>query len=318
MFQNCVLLSFTVKLIGNTAKGDIDEIETDADRKMLRLSKSLLDCEEYRNLHRIASTIRKEIRQVCIGTSSEKFQGKDGKTYQIGGGLNDMIKQGCYITPLRSVPKVQDIIKEFQPIFDDALTKLIEVYENEIRKSKARLGSQFKRSDYFPVERLRDLCFITYKYLDVGIPDSLRGISQELFESEQKKASEVWANATKSMDDLLTVAFSKIVDSMLEKLNPETGKKKRLTESGLQQIKDFIADFPAKNISNNKELEEMVDKFRKIIGGRDLDKIKATNIREKIIERTQTIKDKLDKMMEDMPARAVCLVRQEDDEETVE
>jgi hypothetical protein len=79
IFDNAVLLSLTVHVVGNSAKGDLAGVEVDADKEMLRLNKQLLDCPEYEALRDAAAKIRDMVKRKCFGGESKVFTGPDGR-----------------------------------------------------------------------------------------------------------------------------------------------------------------------------------------------------------------------------------------------
>ena len=79
IFDIAVLLSLTLHVVGNSAKGDLGAVEVDADKEMLRLNKQLLDCPEYEALRDAAAKIRDMVKRKCFGGESKVFTGMDGR-----------------------------------------------------------------------------------------------------------------------------------------------------------------------------------------------------------------------------------------------
>jgi hypothetical protein len=79
IFDSAVLLSLTVHVVGNNAKGDRAGVEVDADKEHLRLSKQLLDCQEYEAVRDAAAKIRDMVKRKCFRRESKVFTGMDGR-----------------------------------------------------------------------------------------------------------------------------------------------------------------------------------------------------------------------------------------------
>lgn len=309
LFEKCVFLSLTIHVIGNSAKGDIMEIETGAKKRRLRLNKVLFDCSEYENLTSYVNKIRTDIKGMCFGGDTMKYVDQKGQTREVGGGLQDLVKSGCYTVPLGMVVKVKDRIDERIPEFNNLVAKLCEVYETRKEESRKELGPQYKESDYHSVSQVKRLCFVNYKFISVGLPEAVRSVKEEIFEEEREKMRATWAEATEEVRLVLRVGLKSLIDHATDRLKSDgDGKKKKFHESMIGKMKEFLADFPGKNITNDDELATLVEQTRQVMAGKTAEKLrKDDSIRERVQERLEEVKQQLDKMIEETPSRALIL-----------
>lgn len=309
LFENSLLLSLTVHIPGNSAQGDISSLDTTANKDLLRLTKQLLKSPEYEALQSVANRIRSDIKRMCLGGSTESYRDSNGVKRQVGKGLQSFVKSGVYFVPLGMVTKIDAYLKRMIPEFDAARAKFVEMYELRQEEAQIELGDQYCDSDYKSVETLGRSCFVEYKYITVGVPDKLSKIKKELWEEEKKKAQAQWAEATEEIRGVLAVGLKNLVDGMMDALSPgKDGKTKKLYDTTVEKLKEFLLDFPGRNIINDQGLESLVDQTQEILKGKTPEKIrKDAGLKEEIRQKLSTVKAQLDKSVENMPSRVVEL-----------
>lgn len=308
LFDNCVILSLTLHFLGDSAQGDLGEIETSADKSELTLNKKLLNCKEHKEANTAKNNIANAVKRKCLGGESLTWKDSNGKSFQVGKGLQSVCKRGMYILPNGLIQQVEEILAELVPVFKSKVETLISVYNDRKEEARKRLKAQFDEKDYSTPEQIRRKCYVEWKYLSVGVPESLKQI-QDLFTRERQKTEQQWYDATQEILSMQRVMMKGLVDHMLDSLKPTPeGKKKKFYDTTVGKLKEFLEDFAPKNITNDQELAVLVNRARGILGGRTADDFRKDEMtRERVLERLGALKVDLDKSVEEAPVRGICL-----------
>jgi hypothetical protein len=99
--------------------------------------------------------------------------------------------------------------------------------------------------------------------------------------------------------------MSELVNHMVERLDAsENGKPKVFKKSTVANLGDFLATFDFRNIANDAELKEQVDKARVLLAGVTAEEIRTTaDLRSRLKTGMAEIGTKLDAMVITMPRR---------------
>jgi hypothetical protein len=190
----------------------------------------------------------------------------------------------------------------------------IKDYPTLVKKAKEKLGPLFDESEYPRVSELRRMFRFTWQVVEIGTPDEkIRRVSQQIFEKEKAKAEEVWTSAVGQIEDALAAAFSGVVEHLGERLGDGQEKPKRLRESALKRVNDFLDAFAQRNVGGSDRLAVLVDKAKKVTSGVDIKALREDGgVRKAVATGFQEIKASLDKMMEDRPSRAAVALGDEE------
>ena len=102
---------------------------------------------------------------------------------------------------------------------------------------------------------------------------------------------------------MLRASLAEMVSRLRDRLTEEPdGKAKRLRESTVQKLRDFLSSFDFRNVTNDRELKEQVEKARALLGGISTDAIRNTNtLRARIREGMAEIATQMDALVVDRP-----------------
>ena len=114
-----------------------------------------------------------------------------------------------------------------------------------------------------------------------------------------------FAEAQTEAQGLLRESMSELVNHMVERLDAsENGKPKVFKKSTVANLGDFLATFDFRNIANDTELKEQVEKTRALLSGVTAEEIRTTaDLRSRLKTGMSEIAAKLDAMVVTMPRR---------------
>jgi len=148
-----------------------------------------------------------------------------------------------------------------------------------------------------------------------AVPEKLAALSPEIFKREQEKRSKELIDAAREMQAALRVALAELVGDMIERLTqPDDNGKKKVIRPGklVDNVRDFVASFNVRNLTNDTELAALTEKAKAILEGVDADTLcKDLDIRKSVRQGFEAIKSNLDGMLTEKPARMLSL---DDDE----
>jgi len=286
VMQKAVCLILRIGSIGNSRKVSASQIETDADRDMIRVSKTLFDTDELKNIQSLDGEIRR---------------------FVMTRGLPSLFRSGAYLIPNLLVTEVDNRLKEYYLKRKELVEKFMEVYPAQVEIAKSRLGSLFDPRDYPMAEEVRASFTVDWQYVNMGIPGNLEGINADIFRREQEKQAERWQETMDEVQQVLRGAMSELVTHLVTRLTPdEEGKQKIFRNSLLENMRDFLNTFDARNITNDEELAKLVQKARDLTEGIDPDVLRKNSvIRDVVRKGFEQIKSSVDTMIVNKPRRII-------------
>lgn len=284
--ERTVCLSLTIRSIGNSRKVSSSQVEVDADKDLIRVSKQLLDSEELKAIKALDSEMRQYLYRMA---------------------LPSLFRAGVYMLPVEIVEMVDDSLQKFQQDRSALIDKLIEAYPALVRTAEERLRSTFAATDYPTAEAVRDSFSISWQYVAFDTPDKLKAISGALFRREREKAERQWVDATEEIRRVLRAQFASLVGHMSEKLKPgEDGKKRVFRDSMVSKLAEFLETVKFRNVTDDDELSTLVGRARDLLKG-----VSAKDLRDEEALRSSLqggmdkIKSQLDQMVVEQPTRAI-------------
>lgn len=283
--RNAVGFTLTLKAWGNRRKADISQVQTDADKRLMRLSKELIEAKEYEDIKSFFG----ELRQWVYSRTVPSF-----------------FKEGFQLASPQAVEEIEARMKKAQSELGDLVNKLCEVYPLSIDKAQIALGTQFQQKDYPPVEELRRMFSVTWNYISFTVPEN---IPAELREIEKQKLEKQMQDAGDQITQALRVGFQELIAHAIERLQPgDDGKSKTFRDSLIGNVQEFINTFSSRNLLGDNELENLVSKAQEIlIGVSPTDLRKKAEVREETLKQFAEIKAALDPMIETRPNRRFAL-----------
>ena len=281
-----VLLQLSLGRFGNSRQGSLEQVDTEADKSMLRLSKVLLDSPE------LAATVT-----------------LDGQVLKWLGlrSVPSFFKRGVYSVKPGAVPEIEAQLRQFRQLREAAVEAFGQVYEAQAEAARGRLRDQFNPADYPPVGKVKRCFTMDWKYLQVAVPGALRGVAPELFEEQAKKLMEEMDSARQMGLALVRGQMKELVDHFVERLTPgEDGKRKVFKGASLENLREFVLTFPFRDMADDSALQAEVRKLSGLLEGVDPAALRSNEtLREAIGRGFGQMKERLDGLVEAAPLRRV-------------
>jgi hypothetical protein len=280
--QTTLCLKIQFGAIGDSRKISAAQINVDADKRLIRVSKKLLDAAELKEIRRFDGQLRHFLYQTCL-------------PYDIG----------IHLVPYEAVEIIEERLLEAQADRPALVEAFLRVYPQLCSQISRRLRTLYNAADYPPVDFVRSKFTLNWEYLSFGTPGQLRGISPRIFAREREKAAQKMAEASIEIQQILRTTLAQMVEHLRDRLTEDgEGKPKQLRESAIQKLKEFLSTFDFRNVTDDRELTEQVNKARELLDGVNADVIRNTDaLRDRIRTGMGEISTQLDTMIIDRPTR---------------
>jgi hypothetical protein len=282
LFTKCVGFTMTMSRWGNSRKADLNKITTTSDKTMLKLSKKLIVAKEYDDIVSHMGHTMRHIERLAVPS---------------------FFKRGFYLIGNDAVPQVESYLTGRLDELKQLALKLAEVYPAKVEEAGDRLQDEWSANDYPGVQKLVSMFNMRWNFVAFGIPESL---PQELFEIERQRQEQIWAEAGDQITQCLRSGFLKLVEVAKTQLVVEPGeKKKKIHDSMIGNILEFAEMFRHRNITNDTELEKLVNKAQEILTGIKPDDLrKSDDMKIQMQQEFAGISEQLTSLIETTPTRS--------------
>ena len=269
---------------------DLDDDKPDSE--FVHVSKDLISRKELKEIRNLDISFKRDLYELALPTS--------------------LMRGGLYVVALKSVLKVRGRIDKFIKERNTILDSLLEEgnYSRIIEESKQKLGPHFDRSQYPPADYIRARYNVSFQIFTINVGKSLDEFAVELAEEEKKKLEAIfaeerikfkglWKEAHEDFRTALRVGFLELAQELEDKLTPDKdGKTKVLRESKVDSLVSFIENYPDKDITNDVELNQFVQRARQALTGVNPNRLRySTDVRQKVQETFRSITQELSSMI---------------------
>lgn len=264
--QDSVLLRLAFHRVGNERKASMQTVQTDADKKRLKMTKKLFQCAEYRAISTFDNQIKQWVNSRAIAA-------------QIG-------YKGISLLPLALLPEVERHLEEASIERKELVVRFLEVYNEERVEAREKLKEFFRESDYPDIPEVEDAFGMEWWYVVFEVPKNL---PEELQEREREKLQERFNDMENQIQSALRQSFFELTKRLTDSLKPgPNGKKRRFHSSGITNLMDFLELFSARNVTDDVELEELAKQARQVVIDADPDEIRKNPDLRKDLEKSMT------------------------------
>jgi hypothetical protein len=207
-----------------------------------------------------------------------------------------------------AVPLIEDVdckLREFERDRSELVDRFLDSYPTLCESMSERLRVLHNPTDYPQIDMVKARFYFTWRYVAYGVPGQLKTISGRIWEEERDKAAQRFAEAQSEAQVLLRESMAGLVNHMVDRLEAsDNGKPKVFKKSTVANLCDFLATFDFRNISDDAELKEQVEKTRELLSGVTAEEIRTTaDLRSRLKTGMSEIATKLDAMVVTMPRR---------------
>jgi|GEM_PF-4485440 len=294
IIDKTVFLRTAFHVLGNTKKvsNSVLASNNSANTRLVKIQKTLLESKELDAIRSADGQMRAYLYNVCLP-------------------YGDM---GILLLSRELVDSVTDRCEAFIDERNELVNAFIEAYpalcdnaKNELEKLAHELGLSvellYSAADYPSVQSLKSFFSFEYQYFSFSVP---AGMNEETYQKEVSKAQAKIEQAVEGIVLALRENFFELVNHLQTALEPNAdGKPKRLFASTVTNLQDFLDTFKARNVTNDADLDALVNEVQKIIHPNlSVDVIKKDeSFKTSIHEKMEDISGKLSKLVEITPGR---------------
>ena len=178
-------------------------------------------------------------------------------------------------------------------------------YPRLCAEAASRLRTIYNPLDYPPVEEVRSDFSASWQYVSYGVPEQLREVSERMFQDERDKAAQRMSEAYTEVRQVLREAMVELVAHLRDRLTDQPdGTPQRLRESTVQKLREFLDTFDFRNVTNDRELKEQVEKARALLEGVSTDALRNMPlVRARVREGMAEVAARLDVLAGDRVSR---------------
>lgn len=267
---------------GNSRKVSSSQVEVDADLRLIRVSKTLLDSQELEAVRRLDGEVRRYLYSVCLP-----------------------FEPGIHLLPIPLIETVDAKLHEFEVKRQELVGLFLAAYPRLCQEAALRLRTLYNPLDYPPLDELRSAFTLSWQYVSYGVPEQLRAVSERMFREERDKAAERMAEAYTEVRQVLREAMVELVARLRDRLTDQPdGTPQRLRESTVEKLREFLDTFDFRNVTNDQELKDQVERARELLAGTTTDGIRNTSeLRARVREGMTAIAAQLEVMTSDRVGR---------------
>jgi len=252
--RKTVFIKLRLGVFGNSRKVSTAQVEVDADKTLIRVSKSILDSPELEAVRRLDSEIRRFLYTTCLPFDT-----------------------GVHLLPIGLIESVETKLCEFESKRQELVDEFIVAYPKLCQEAAARLRTLHNPLDYPPSDEVKSHFSCAWQYVSYGVPDQLRVVSERMFQDERDKAAQLMSEAYTEVRQVLREAMAELVTHLRDRLADQPdGKPQRLRESTVQKLRDFLDTFDFRNVTDDQELRAQVERARQLLAGNTTDAIRNT------------------------------------------
>ena len=287
IFDRAVLLSLTIKTLGTKRKVQSSEVEVEADKSYIHVSKDILKSELLEDI--------------------KKFDGRI-RTWLAERSLPSLFRSGMYLWPLGLVVEADDYLRQRQEIRQPMIDRFCDAYVALKADAQVRLGALYNPREYPAVEAVRRSFGISYHFMECSPASRLRDISVEMFERERNKQESVWREAIEEAKQLLFSQFAGLAAHMADRLAPsEDGSRKRFNASLVPNFQEFLRLWDSRNaVVNSTELYAVIQRCKSLLQGVTTEQVKdCDSLRSSLAASFAEISNQVSSYVQDADRRII-------------
>jgi hypothetical protein len=259
--DKAVFLSIHFSRFYNIRKVETSQVEVDADKRRIGVTKKLLESKTLQEIQRLDYEAMRYIESRCLP-----------------------FEKGIHALPNGLIEEVDDSLRERDADRNRLVDQFVAEYDDLLNEARRPLGALFDAGDYPTAEETRAYFGMRWNYLSLSTPGSLKELSPKLFQEERRKIGEKMQESYEEWRTILRVAMADLVKRLRESLQPgPDGKTRKLTDSSVNRLQDFLQTFSFRNVTNDEELEKVCEELKVAMTGVTVEQLRESErLKEKM------------------------------------
>lgn len=263
------------------------------DQRVVRATKKLLQCEEFDACNKVANKARATVARMAVPAPF------------IGGGFS-LVKVAHYPAVVEALTAVRDELRI-------AVEKLVAVWPERVAASMvelARNGIPIEPSEYPSAEKVAMGFSVSFSPLQFSVPEALDRIDSDAFAEAKREAETRWNSAMEEAEKALATELRSMLTRAAERLSPgEDGERKIFRDSLVDNLREFLAEAPFRNVSNSGELADACEELKKLLGNETAESLRVSEgMRDIVRDGVEKIGRKLEDNIINRPERKVIFL----------
>jgi len=270
---------------GNERTADNDET--------LGVSKEILESPAYEAIKRLDGDIRRYLESRSVRAKS-------------------LFRDSVVFVRADRTVETDEALKQYGERRQELVNAFVDGdYDQAIMRARRKLEplGLFNEDDYPTAGKLREAFGMKVNYPEFGtVSANLKTVSSEIFRRQMAESEAAIAAATVEMRDVLRGQALELSNHLVERLTPTAdGKAKVFRDSAVENVREFLETFNARNITNDQELEASVARMRALLDGVDPQTLRdSTRFRDQVRQNVTAIKAEFETLLADRPTRALA------------
>ena len=279
-----VAVNISRSLFGTTRKvrgTDVDVVPTTAapqdgdgdggaeakpNQRLLSVHKRLLNCAELRAVAGLDRDVQEWMQAKC---------------------LPSFFRPGIYLVPHDLVATVEAKLEAHAAKRAALVDAFVAHYPARVAEMRASLGALFSAADYPSAEAARDAFAFRWEWLDLGAPANLRRIDARIHAAAKARAERQAQDVAQQIREVLRGAMLELVEHMRDRLTgtATNGKPKVFRDTMVARLREFLDDFPSRDLTDDADLRALVTRARGMLHGVAADDLRADGaVRDRVAE----------------------------------
>jgi hypothetical protein len=292
LFDSALLLVISKKWIPTSKTVKATILSTTADMRMISVQKKLYDSPELRKIWQLESQL-------------DAFMKYRASPFPL--------QKGHFLVPADLYHDVENKLTEHLEKRNILIDEFVAAYQTSIDKAKELLGDQFNEMDYPSSNRVKEMFDFKWNYLEFTVSDKLKELDKAVAEKKEQQWQSQIIQASEAAEKLLTEQMAELVNHLAGRLAPtgevnEDGseKVKVFREKSFDKLKDFLSVLPARNLTQNKELDKLAQQVRDLIQGVNPTALKSNEaLKSSVADGFKQVKESLASMITNQKVRAI-------------
>jgi hypothetical protein len=262
--------------LGNSKKVKNSLVTVDADKDLIRVNKKLLDSPELDLIRQADAELMQYVNNICLPFA-----------------------KGVRLVPLVMVEDVTKKIRTHEAKRRLLVDSFMAVYQTDKQRAQLRLAALYNPADYPSADKVRAKFTFDWKFLSFGPPGNLAEVAPEIYAQEREKAAREMSTAVQEITTVMRTTVGAMIFRLKDSLTPkEDGKQRKLYDSAVESLQQFLSTFNLRNVVNDRELAAQVERARGVLSGVSVEALKTTDgLRETVRKSMEEIGSQIEQMV---------------------
>ncbi len=216
----------------------------------------------------------------------------------------DYPERGLRLVKLSKVQWLTEQIGGYQAELNEHLAALDEGWEQVKAEAKERLKDLYNPGDYPIIPSSSFGIQITFPAIKPD--DRMLALHPEIYAAEQARISAMFTDAVNRAEAAAADELAGLLEHLVERLQPEAdGKAKKLHETTVDKLGDFVKRFKGLSIGSNASLDALIEQVEDMSSGLDVKTLRKSDnsARAQLAERIKALRGKVDELVIVRPSR---------------